>query len=170
MLANKRLKFWSILGSLAFLKFIIGLSFFFLPSTLGQVSTPLPSKTDSGFSRLQQVLEQYGFTIRLERPPIRGNYGMLETRSKSIWINPVVFELGIARQTLVHESVHGAQLCKGGAKLELLGLEILPPVFARPYFLRYSSPRREMEIEAYALQAQPDGVEQAISLLHRYCR
>lgn len=128
------------------------------------------SPAEPEFSRLQQVLEQYGFKLRLESPPVRGNYGMLETKSKSIWINPAVFDLGIARPTLIHEAVHAAQLCAGQGKLSLLGLDIMPLPFARPYFLQYPSPRREMEAEAYALQAEPDGVEQVISLLKQYCR
>ena len=76
----------------------------------------VPAVADSQFNRLQQVLEQHGFDVRLELPPVPGAYGSLNSRSKTISINPVVFELGIAQPTLVHEAVHAAQSCAGRRK------------------------------------------------------
>ena len=126
--------------------------------------------TNSQFNRLQQVLEQYGFDISLELPPVRGAYGSLNSRSKTISINPVVFELGIARPTLVHEAVHAAQSCAGGGKLHVLNLQMGPPPIARPYFFRYHGERRQLESEAYTVQVRPDGVDVAIALLHQHCQ
>jgi hypothetical protein len=161
------------LNKITYLHLIAGFSYIllwpFLSPTLVKTAVALPSETNPDFVRLKQALEKYGFKIRLQLPPIDGNYGMLETSSKSIWINPAVFELGIARPTLVHEAVHAVQLCAGGTKLQLLNLEISPPIFARPYFVKYSSPRRELEAEAYAVQAQPDSIEVAIALLDKHC-
>ena len=125
--------------------------------------------TDTEFSRLHQVLENSGFEIRLELPPKRGAYGLLQHSSKTIWINPVVFELGIARPTLVHEAVHAAQSCAGQDHLKALGLKIPPPVMTRRFFLRYHSYRRQLEAEAYTIQVQSNGVELAIALLHQHC-
>ena len=136
---------------------------------LAQMSVPSMAEVDPEFFRLQQQLEHYGFNLQFQLPPIRGNYGMLHLKSRSIWINPAVFELGIARPTLIHEAIHAAQLCRGGNQLQLLELSISPPIFARPYYSHYPSPRREMEAEAYAMQAQPDGIEQVIRLLKKYC-
>ena len=136
---------------------------------LAQVTNPVSVDKNPEFFLLKQHLEKYGFTVEIVMPPIRGNYGMLHTKSKKIWINPAVFELGIARPTLIHEAVHAAQLCRGEDQLQLLGVESLPPTFARPYFVRYKSPRRELEAEAYAVQALSDGVEQVLALLKQHC-
>ena len=46
---------------------------------------------DTEFVRLRQILENYDFEVRLELPPRRGAYGLLQHSSKTIWINPVVF-------------------------------------------------------------------------------
>ena len=127
------------------------------------------SATDPDFSSLQETLEQYGFQVKLELPPEPGAYGLLNSSSRTIWINPVVFELGIARPTLVHEAVHAAQTCAGGDKLSSLNLKITPPPMTRRYFLRYRASRRHLEAEAYTVQVQPDAVELAISLLHQHC-
>ena len=75
---------------------------------------------ESSFEMLKKQLEQAKFQVILDLPPQRGAYGLLKADSKKIWINPVVFDLGIADQTLIHEAVHAAQVCKGKGKLSLL--------------------------------------------------
>ncbi|MHC5748715.1 MAG: hypothetical protein ACYTXT_44165 [Nostoc sp.] len=52
---------------------------------------------------------------------------------KKIWINPVVFELHIGTQTLIHEAVHAAQVCAGKGKIKTLGLNLQPSNYARPF-------------------------------------
>ena len=121
------------------------------------------------FNQLRQILENYGFEVRLELPPIQGAYGLLRHDSKTIWINPVVFDLGLAQPTLVHEAVHAAQSCAGEQNLQTLGLDIPPPTMTKPFFFRYHSHRRELEAEAYTIQVQPNRTELAIELLDRYC-
>jgi hypothetical protein len=128
------------------------------------------STTNAEFTRLKKVLEQYGFKVKLETPPIREAYGLLESRSKTIWINPIVFDLGIARPTLVHEAVHAAQLCYGKKEVQALGLDLEPPPMTRRHFLQYHSYRRHIEAEAYTVQVQPDGVDLVISLLDKHCK
>lgn len=141
-----------------------------IPALLGAILLlSVTPATDTEFYRLQETLEQYGFRVRLELPPEPGAYGLLNPSSQTIWINPVVFELGIARPTLVHEAVHAAQSCAGGNKLQILNLKITPPPLTRRYFLRYRAFRRHLEAEAYTVQVQPDGVELAIALLHQHC-
>lgn len=130
----------------------------------------VPAMADSQFNRLQQVLEQYGFDVRLELPPVPGAYGSLNSRSKTISINPVVFELGIAQPTLVHEAVHAAQSCAGGGNLHVLNLQIGQSPITRPYFLRYHAERRQLESEAYTVQVRSDRVAIAIALLHQHCQ
>jgi len=122
------------------------------------------------FQQLQRSLENYGFIVRLERPPLRGAYGLLQTASKTIWINPVVFELGNAESTLILEAVHAAQLCAGqGENLRALGLDIPPPALSRRYYLRYHKLRRQLEAEAYTVPAQPNALELATNLLQERC-
>jgi hypothetical protein len=123
------------------------------------------------FLSLKQELEQYGFQVIIELPPKRGTYGLLESASKKIWINPVVFELEIGTQTLIHEAVHAAQVCAGKGNIQTLDLDIQPISDARPFFLRYSDiHRQDLEKEAYAVQTQPNSFELAISLLEQNCK
>ena len=126
---------------------------------------------ESSFEIIKKQLEQANFQVILDLPPQRGAYGLLKADSKKIWINPVVFELGIAEQTLIHEAVHAAQVCKGKGKLSLLGLEIDPLIYAQPFFMHYrDADRRELEREAYAVQTQSNRVELVSSLLKKYCQ
>ena len=125
---------------------------------------------ESSFEMLKKQLEQANFQVILDLPPQRGAYGLLKADSKKIWINPVVFDLGIAEQTLIHEAVHAAQVCKGKGKLSLLGLEIDPLIYAQPFFMHYAdADRKELEREAYAVQTQSNRVELVLSLLKKYC-
>lgn len=129
---------------------------------------------------LVETLERSGFPVLWEQPPQWGAYGLLEVEKRSIWIHPVVFELGIAQPTVVHEAVHAAQFCAAESlddappqsimDLSPLGLGLTPSPLVRPYILRYSdSKRRQLELEAYALQAEENGVDRAIVLLESYC-
>lgn len=121
------------------------------------------------FERLQQELEQANFTVKIELPPRRGSYGVLELATRTVWINPVVFELGIAQHTLVHEAVHAAQLCGSHEELSPLALGLEPPLVVQPYFMRYSGIRRLVEAEAYTVQALDNSVEYVIDLLNTHC-
>lgn len=129
---------------------------------------------NSEFGRLQQILVSYGFIVKQELPPPINNsgfrpYGLMNSKTKTIWINPVVFELGNAQAVLIHEAVHAAQSCAGKGKMSLLNLDLEPPQFTRPYFMRYHSYRREIEAQAYTVQVQSDSLEIAIELLEQYC-
>ena len=125
---------------------------------------------ESSFEIIKKQLEQAKFQVILDLPPQRGAYGLLKADSKKIWINPVVFDLGIAEQTLSHEAVHAAQVCKGKGKLSLLGLEIDPLIYAQPFFMHYGDgERKQLEREAYAVQTQSNRVELVSSLLKKYC-
>ena len=132
------------------------------------------SGDNSEFNRLQQILINHGFTVKQEIPPKTNNlglrpYGLMNSQTKTIWINPVVFELGNAQAVLIHEAVHAAQTCAGGGQVSLLNLDLDPPQFTRPYFMRYHSYRREIEAQAYTVQVQPDSLAIAIELLEQHC-
>ncbi|MEM9156882.1 MAG: hypothetical protein AAGB13_17915 [Cyanobacteria bacterium P01_F01_bin.33] len=146
-----------------------------LASVLGAIAISIASQgvraevVPADFERLRQSLESYGFAVRVEAPPLRGAFGLLEASSKTIWINPVVFELGNAEVTLIHEAVHAAQACAGRGTLSPLGLEIPPPTMTRRYFLRYHNLRRQLEAEAYTVPAQPNAIVLVLDLLRKHC-
>ncbi|MHC5737719.1 hypothetical protein [Nostoc sp.] len=133
---------------------------------LSQVSTP-----ERKFIYLKNKLEKFGFQVIIELPPKRGAYGLLQEANKKIWINPVVFELKIGTQTLIHEAVHAAQVCAGKGKIKTLGLDIQPINYSRPFFMRYHDVhRQDLEREAYAVQTQPNSFDLAVSLLQQHCK
>lgn len=132
------------------------------------------SADNSDFDNLEQILIGYGFIVKQEIPPKIGNsqlrpYGLINSKTKTIWINPVVFELGNARPVLIHEAVHAAQTCAGDGQIALVELDIEPPQFTRPYFMRYHAYRREVEAQAYTVQVQTDSLAIAIGLLEQNC-
>lgn len=138
-----------------------------LYSSLLIAQTLAPSQQ---FLDLKSQLEKYGFQVVIELPPKRGAYGLFSESRKKIWINPVVFDLNIAKPTLIHESVHAAQFCAGNGKIKALGLKIQPIANARRLFLRYKDARRQdLEREAYAVQTQSNSFELATNLLNKYC-
>ncbi|MDJ0680318.1 MAG: hypothetical protein QNJ18_10695 [Xenococcaceae cyanobacterium MO_167.B52] len=129
---------------------------------------------DPEFNQLEQLLINYDFVVRYELPPYENKrglkpYGLLHTKTKTIWINPVVFDLGNAKATLIHEAVHASQTCAGNGSIALVDLEIEPPQITRPYFMRYHQYRREIEAQAYTVQAQPDSLALVTQLLNKYC-
>lgn len=127
------------------------------------------------FSQLRQTLEDYGFIVTLALPPQPGSYGLLQVSTRTIWINPVVFDLEISIPTLVHEAVHAAQLCNGegsngsGSSLMPLNLGLTPYARAYRLYMRYTGLRRTLEMEAYTIQARDDRVEYVINLLNSRC-
>lgn len=152
--------------------------FFILPNQMLEIailsSSLLIAQTQNPpakFLNLKNQLENYGFEVRIELPPKRGAYGLLKVAEKTIWINPVVFDLQFATPTLVHESVHAAQLCAGKGKMKILGLKIKPTIATRRLFLRYKNiHRQDLEMEAYTVQTQPNSFELATNLLKKYCK
>ncbi|VEP18802.1 conserved hypothetical protein [Hyella patelloides LEGE 07179] len=127
------------------------------------------------FNFLEKTLISYGFTVKKEIPPYKNRYGirpygLLEGKTQTVWINPVVFDLGNAKATIIHEAVHAAQLCVGNKEeFKLLNLDIEPPKMTHPYFMRYHNYRKEIEAEAYTVQVQPNSLEIAKNFLDSYC-
>ncbi|MCW5316837.1 hypothetical protein GTQ43_24365 [Nostoc sp. KVJ3] len=133
---------------------------------VSQLPTP-----EQKFLNLKTQLEKKGFQVIIELPPKRGVYGLLREADKKIWINPVVFELHIGTQTLIHEAVHAAQVCAGKGKIKTLGLKIQPSNYARPFFMGYTDVhRQDLEREAYAIQTQPNSYDLTVSLIQKYCK
>ena len=157
----------------------------FEPLLLSSILITQSPNYDPDFILLQNKLEQYNFTVNIALPPnfqlpsqrsdfqrrrVRKPYGLLNSSTQSIWINPIVFELGIGNSVLVHETVHAAQFCLGNGKLTTLKLDLEPIQQARPFFKRYIDTHSQaIEKEAYAVQTQPNSFELAVSLLDKYC-
>ena len=106
---------------------------------------------------LLQALQRHGFRVVLQAPPSRGAYGQFEPASRTLWIAPISHELGIARQTLLHEATHAAQSCPHGV-LTPVGWSLpLSPLIEREISAitlnRYHHGNRAVEREAFALKA-----------------
>jgi hypothetical protein len=126
------------------------------------------------FQPLLLALKQQGFRLRLEPPPRRGVYGLFEASTRTLWIAPISQELGIARQTLLHEAVHAAQSCPTGV-LRPVGWSLpLTPLIEREIsgiLIRgYQHHNRALELEAFALQGQPNAVALLVQALQQRCR
>jgi hypothetical protein len=137
------------------------------------------------FIQLKKQLESYGFQVKIAIPPdfdlpkrqdgldgsVSKPYGLLHSQSKSIWINPIAFELGISKAALIHEAVHAAQYCAGNGNIKAIALDLEPIPQALPYFKRYvNTQRQDLEREAYTVQSQPNSYELARSLLDKHCQ
>ncbi len=140
---------------------------------------------DSDFRQLKSQLESYGFQVNIAIPPdsnlpnqqiglrrrVRKPYGLFNSQNKSIWINPIVFELGNSNATLIHETVHATQYCVGNGNLQTIGLDIEPIPQALPFFKRYVDTHSQaIEQEAYTVQTQPNSYELVRSLLEKHCQ
>lgn len=143
---------------------LLGLSF-------GAPRSASAQANSTEFSQLQQTLENHGFIVTLDLPPQRGSYGLFQASTRTVWINPVVFDLEIAVPTLVHEAVHAAQLCNSSVEGRLSPLNLGLTPYARAYrlYARYTGTRRTLEMEAYTIQARPDRVEYVTNLLNSRC-
>ena len=122
---------------------------------------------------LIQALHTKGFKVLIALPPVRGSYGLFQSKSKTLWISPITLPLGIARQTFLHEAVHAVQSCPTGT-LTPLGLKVnLNSVVEREVsaiLLRnYHHNGRILEREAFSLQGQADASSLLLKILKKRC-
>ena len=123
---------------------------------------------------LVKALQQAGYQVRFEKPPIQGAYGATNSRKKIIWVAPISVDLGIGRQTLIHEAVHGAQGCPTG-KLQTIGwkTEMVNAVdreVAGILYRNYAHAKFDVEREAFAMQGNPKAFPLIIAALRERCR
>lgn len=123
---------------------------------------------------LVRALQSHGFQLRIALPPAPRAYGQYVPASRTLWLSPLSFELGIARQTFLHEAVHAAQSCPGGRVLRPIGWSLpLQPVVRQEIsgilLNAYANHSRELEQEAFALQGQPDAVSRLLRALAERC-
>jgi hypothetical protein len=141
--------------------------------------SPLAPRSESALPPdlmpLLRALKQHGFKVRIALPPARQAYGQYEPASRTLWLSPLSFELGIARQTFLHEAVHAAQSCPDGRVLRPIGWTLpLQPVVRNEIsgllLNAYGAHSRGLEQEAFALQGQPDAVPRLLRALATRCR
>ena len=143
------------------------------------------SNPNPEFIELKTQLENYGFQVNIDIPPnfnlpdqkidvlrrrVNKPYGVFSAKSKSIWINPIVFELGNSNAVLIHEAVHAAQYCAGNGNIQTIGIDLEPIQQARPFYKRYVNVHSQaVEKEAYTVQSQPNSYELVQTLLEQHC-
>jgi hypothetical protein len=138
-------------------------------------TAPQPSQVvPPDLKPLVQALQRHGFRVRLEPPPRRGVYGLFDSRSRTLWVAPLSFALGIGRQTLLHEAAHAVQSCPHG-QLRPVGWRLPLATVVRQEiegitFTAYGHGNREVEREAFALQAQPNAVTLLLKGLAMRCK
>ena len=147
-----------------------------IPVPAAQAQGPLAPKPltalPADLQPLVRELKRFGFRVQISAPPVRGAYGLFEAGSRRIWIAPISFELGIARQTFLHEAVHAAQSCPTGTVTPIGWRLPVQPVVRQEISglltTRYHN-HRVAEQEAFYLQGQPDAVARLMEALRRRC-
>lgn len=122
---------------------------------------------------LAQALQAHGFHVRLALPPRAAAYGQFDPRSRTLWISPLSFELGIGRQTFLHEAAHAIQSCPSGVLRPIGWTFPLDPAVERGIqaILFHDYPtNRVVEAEAFGIQGQPDAVPRLLRALRQRCR
>lgn len=128
----------------------------------------------SDLQPLLSALQRAKYTVLLAPPPIPGAYGATDSRRKRIWVAPISIDLGIVRQTLIHEAVHAAQSCPTG-KLTPLGIDVplsykIDREISGLLYRGYAHSKFEVEREAFALQGQAGAPALLIRQLDQRCR
>ena len=123
---------------------------------------------------LVKALQQAGYQVLFEKPPVQGAYGATNARKKIIWVAPIAVDLGIGRQTLIHEAVHGAQGCPTG-KMQTIGwptsmVNSVDREVAGILYRNYAHAKFDVEREAFAMQGNPKAFPLIIAALKERCR
>ncbi len=142
-------------------------------STFTQVKAAGIPKLAEDLNRLRLALTEAGYKVKFEDPPMQGAYGLVNIKTKTIWIAPITQEMGIFRTTFLHESVHAAQACKTG-ELNTIGWKHEVDNAVRVsiesiLYRKYPSNKFEIEREAFQMQGQPDAVGKIVEVLEKNC-
>ena len=122
---------------------------------------------------LVQILREAGYKVNFSKPPIPGAYGATNARKKKIWIAPISVDMGIARQTLIHEAVHAAQGCPNG-KYEPIGWNVSIPknvetTIKQILYQKYARKDYAVEKEAFYMQNHPEAFNKISAALKQRC-
>ena len=136
-----------------------------------RAATPIPDN----FLPLIRALRSAGFQFRYATPPVQGAYGATNARTKVVWVAPISVDLGIGRQTLIHEAVHAAQSCPL-RRYEPIGW-VLPKLpksvdreIAAILYRKYPHKQFEVEREAFFMQSHPNAFPLIEAALSKRCR
>ncbi len=140
------------------------------PNALNPAAPALPER----LRPLAQALQRHGFKVRMAPPPNRRNYGEFVLRTRTLWIAPLSFELGIGIQVFLHEATHAVQSCPHGVLTPVGWTLPLAPVVAQEIggilVNNYQHGNRVLEQEAFALQGQVDAIPRLLQALAQRCR
>ncbi len=94
-------------------------------------------------------------------------------RTRTLWIAPLSFELGIGMQVFLHEATHAVQSCPHGV-LTPVGWKLpLAPVVSQEIsgilVNNYQHGNQVVEREAFALQGQADAIPRLLKALSQRC-
>ena len=131
------------------------------------------NKLPRNLTPIVQILRDAGYQVYFSKPPISGAYGTTNAREKKIWIAPISVDMGIARQTLIHEAVHAAQGCPNG-RYEPIGWNVSLPknveiTIKQILYQKYSRKNYAIEKEAFYMQSHPQAFEKISEALKRRC-
>ena len=131
-------------------------------------------KENNTIVNLVKTLNDKGFTIRNEIPPIKSSYGLYETKTKTIWISPITKKLGIYENVLIHEAVHAAQSCPYGFLTKLDNSSNLTTLqeelIKRKLLSHYKHENFLLEKEAFSIQVSPNSSQIIINALNDRCK
>ena len=150
-------------------------SIFIISLIFIQIAYSRPKKYENNsISSLIKILNIKGFTIRNEVPPIKGSYGLYETKTKTIWISPITKKLGIYENVLIHEAVHAAQSCPYGFLTKLDNSSNLTTLqeelIKRKLLFHYKHENFLLEKEAFSIQVSPNSSQIIIKALNNRCK
>jgi hypothetical protein len=132
-----------------------------------------PVVLDPSLAALNNALVRNGFKVVLQHPKQKDAYGVYEAKTKTLWISPLAFELGIGRQVFIHEAVHAAQSCPNGVLSPIGWNHSLPKAVEREVsailYNSYRHQNKALEREAFMAQGQSNGVELLIKALRARC-
>jgi len=122
---------------------------------------------------LALALQRYGFKVQLAPPPTPRSYGEYVQRTRTLWIAPLSFELGIGTQVFLHEATHAVQSCPRGVLTPVGWTLSLAPVVSQEIsgmlVNNYHHGNQVVEQEAFALQGQADAIPRLLKALASRC-
>ena len=123
---------------------------------------------------LVNVLRDAGYTVHFSKPPLPGAYGAMDARKKTIWLDPISVDMGIARQVLIHEAVHAAQACPNGI-YEPIGWTVSLPksvevTIKEILYRKYRRKNIAVEKEAFYMQSHPQAFREISKALRERCQ
>ena len=155
------------------MEFVLSAALQLLIASVSLSPQPL-SRLPADLQPLAKALQSKGFKIVIALPPVKQSYGLFQDKNKAIWVSPITFPLGIARQTFLHKAVHAVQNCPYG-KLTPVGWKFtLSPLIEREIsailIKSYHSADRVLEREAFYLQGQSDATSLIMTALKQRCK